>query len=101
MLSQEGWTPLHVAIQSRNRDIAKLLLVNGADKNITNKVSIYEHINSIPFFYCLREIKAKYENEEFSGTRLEICKHLRIKALNNLIEEGLLSWQLFSVFFYQ
>ncbi|KVH92756.1 Ankyrin repeat-containing protein, partial [Cynara cardunculus var. scolymus] len=29
---QEGWTPLHVAMQSRSRDIAKVLLVNGADK---------------------------------------------------------------------
>ncbi|XP_044469032.1 ankyrin repeat domain-containing protein EMB506, chloroplastic isoform X2 [Mangifera indica] len=28
----EGWTPLHIAIQSRNRDIAKVLLINGADK---------------------------------------------------------------------
>jgi ankyrin repeat protein len=29
---QDGWTPLHVAVQSRNRDIAKILLVNGADQ---------------------------------------------------------------------
>lgn len=37
-ICQEGWTPLHVAIQSRNRDIAKILLVNGADKTRKNKV---------------------------------------------------------------
>lgn len=36
---QEGWTPLHVAIQSRNRFIAKVLLVNGADKNRRTKVT--------------------------------------------------------------
>lgn len=36
---QEGWTPLHVAVQARNRDIAKLLLVNGADKTMMNKVT--------------------------------------------------------------
>ncbi|KAL7232492.1 hypothetical protein ACSBR2_010501 [Camellia fascicularis] len=35
--SQEGWTPLHIAIQTRNRDIAKVLLVNGADKTRRNK----------------------------------------------------------------
>ncbi|KAG5584121.1 hypothetical protein H5410_044555 [Solanum commersonii] len=32
-----GWRPLHVAMQSRNRDIAKVLLVNGADKYRKNK----------------------------------------------------------------
>jgi len=35
---QDGWTPLHVAMQSRSRDIAKVLLVNGADKTRKNKV---------------------------------------------------------------
>jgi ankyrin repeat protein len=35
---QDGWTPLHLAIQSRNRDIAKVLLVNGADKTRRTKV---------------------------------------------------------------
>ncbi|KAK9104656.1 hypothetical protein Scep_021500 [Stephania cephalantha] len=34
---QEGWTPLHLSIQSRCRDIAKVLLVNGADKTRRNK----------------------------------------------------------------
>ncbi|KAL6013615.1 hypothetical protein ACLOJK_004113 [Asimina triloba] len=34
----EGWTPLHVAIQARCRDIAKILLVNGADKMRRNKL---------------------------------------------------------------
>ncbi|KAJ8430507.1 hypothetical protein Cgig2_010837 [Carnegiea gigantea] len=28
----EGWTLLHVAMQRRNRNIAKFLLINGADK---------------------------------------------------------------------
>lgn len=40
LIFQEGWTPLHVAIQSRNRDIAKILLVNGADKTRRNKVTL-------------------------------------------------------------
>lgn len=37
---QDGWTPLHIAVQSRNRDIAKILLVNGADKSRRNKVGL-------------------------------------------------------------
>lgn len=40
-LSQEGWTALHVAVQSRNRNIVKVLLINGADKSRRNKVIIY------------------------------------------------------------
>lgn len=36
---QEGWTPLHVAVQGRNRDIVKILLVNGADKTRRTKVN--------------------------------------------------------------
>lgn len=39
VILQEGWTPLHISMQSRNRDIAKILLVNGADKTRTTKVS--------------------------------------------------------------
>jgi ankyrin repeat protein len=35
---QDGWTPLHLAIQSRNRDITMILLVNGADETRRNKV---------------------------------------------------------------
>lgn len=42
IIFQEGWTPLHVAIQSRNRDIAKILLGNGADKTIKNKVTLLD-----------------------------------------------------------
>jgi len=40
IISQEGWTPLHVAVQSRNRDIVKILLANGADRSIKTKVFI-------------------------------------------------------------
>ncbi|CAO2832188.1 unnamed protein product [Amaranthus hypochondriacus] len=32
-----GWTPLHIAMQSRDRDIAKVLIINGADKSRKNK----------------------------------------------------------------
>lgn len=38
---QDGWTPLHISIQTRNRDIVKVLLVNGADKTRKNKVKPY------------------------------------------------------------
>lgn len=38
LLLQEGWTPLHIAMQTRNRDIGKVLLVNGADKTRRTKV---------------------------------------------------------------
>jgi len=41
---QEGWTPLHIAVQSRNRDIAKVLLVNGADKTRRTKVNVCNFI---------------------------------------------------------
>ncbi|EOA15829.1 hypothetical protein CARUB_v10007392mg [Capsella rubella] len=34
---REGWTPLHIAVQSRNRDITKILLTNGADKTRRTK----------------------------------------------------------------
>lgn len=50
IIFQEGWTPLHVAIQSRNRDIAKILLVNGADKTVKNKVILLS-IHQITHYY--------------------------------------------------
>lgn len=40
LVFQDGWTPLHIAVQSRNRDIAKILLVNGADKSRRNEVGL-------------------------------------------------------------
>lgn len=40
LVFQDGWTPLHIAVQSRNRDIVKILLVNGADKSRRNKVTL-------------------------------------------------------------
>lgn len=35
---QEGWTPLHVAVQGGRVDIIKLLISRGADITIQNKV---------------------------------------------------------------
>jgi ankyrin repeat protein len=35
---QEGWTPLHIAVQSGRLDVIKLLLSRGADTSIKNKV---------------------------------------------------------------
>ena len=43
---QDGWTPLHVAVQSRNRDIAKILLVNGADQ--TRRTNVYPFGFTVP-----------------------------------------------------
>lgn len=37
---QDGWTPLHLAVQARRTDIVTLLLLRGADKTIRNKVNI-------------------------------------------------------------
>lgn len=37
---QDGWTPLHLAVQSRRTDIVKLLLIKGADKTLKNRVNI-------------------------------------------------------------
>lgn len=36
---QDGWTPLHVAVQARRSDIVKLLLIKGADVQVKNKAS--------------------------------------------------------------
>ena len=40
LADNEGWTPLHLAVQSRTRDVAKILLVNGADKTIKISLNI-------------------------------------------------------------
>lgn len=37
---QDGWTPLHLAVQARRTDIVKLLLIKGADKTLKNRVNI-------------------------------------------------------------
>jgi hypothetical protein len=42
---QEGWTPLHVAVQSGRTDIIKLLLRRGADINILNQVILANRSN--------------------------------------------------------
>lgn len=36
---QDGWTPLHVAVQARRSDVVKLLLIKGADIEVKNKAS--------------------------------------------------------------
>ncbi|BAH94793.1 Os10g0205801 [Oryza sativa Japonica Group] len=40
---RDGWTPLHLAIQSRNRDITMILLVNGADETRRNKMPAFSN----------------------------------------------------------
>lgn len=43
---QEGWTPLHVAVQSGRTDIVNLLIARGADTTIQNRVvhhNTYSH----------------------------------------------------------
>jgi hypothetical protein len=37
-LIQDGWTPLHLAVQARRTDLVRLLLIKGADKTLKNKV---------------------------------------------------------------
>lgn len=37
---QYGWTPLHLAVQSRRTDIVRLLLKKGADKTLKNRVLV-------------------------------------------------------------
>lgn len=42
---QYGWTPLHLAVQTRRTDLVRLLLIKGADKTLKNQVNINE-------FFC-------------------------------------------------
>lgn len=50
IINQEGWTPLHLAIQSRSREIAKVLLVNGADATRRNKVKCFNFFVKISIY---------------------------------------------------
>ena len=59
LIFQEGWTALHIAIQSRNRDIAKILLVNGADKTRKTKVILLLLHYRI---HCYNDLRIKYSN---------------------------------------
>jgi ankyrin repeat protein len=36
---QDGWTPLHLAVQAQRTDVVRLLLIKGADKTLKNKVN--------------------------------------------------------------
>ena len=38
---QDYWTPLHWGVQSRNLDLVKLLVENGANMDIVNKVEYF------------------------------------------------------------
>lgn len=38
-LLQDGWTPLHLAVQARRTDVVRLLLIKGANKTLKNKVN--------------------------------------------------------------
>jgi len=37
-LFQDGWTPLHLAVQTQKPNLVRLLLLRGADKTLRNKV---------------------------------------------------------------
>lgn len=50
-LVQYGWTPLHLAVQSRRTDVVRLLLVKGADKTLKNRVR-YLHAFCFLFQAC-------------------------------------------------
>lgn len=41
---QDGWTPLHLAVQSRRTDVVRLLLIKGADKTIKNQVDVFGYV---------------------------------------------------------
>lgn len=47
---QDGWTPLHVAVQARRSDMVKLLLIKGADIQVKNKAS-FPSPSSTPLLY--------------------------------------------------
>lgn len=51
-LFQDGWTPLHLAVQTQRTDLVRLLLIKGADKTLKNKVIVYWFPASI--FQCER-----------------------------------------------
>ena len=40
---QDGWTPLHLAVQTRRTDLVRLLLIKGADRTLKNQVNMHEH----------------------------------------------------------
>ncbi len=56
---QEGWTPLHVAVQSGRTDIIKLLLRRGADINILNQVILANWSNC--YLVTLQQLYPTYE----------------------------------------
>ena len=35
---QDGWTPLHLAVQARRTDVVRLLLIKKADRTLKNHV---------------------------------------------------------------
>jgi len=60
---QDGWTPLHLAVQSRRTDVVRLLLIKGADKTIKNQVRLiwicyiaqsFQGISLLPVFLVLQ-----------------------------------------------
>lgn len=48
---QDGWTPLHLAVQARRTDIVKLLLIKGANKTLKNRVNINLFLSTCIFIY--------------------------------------------------
>lgn len=43
---QEGWTPLHIAVQCGRTDIINLLVARGADTTVKNKAMCIDNILS-------------------------------------------------------
>ena len=37
---KDGWTPLHLAVQTKRTDIVRLLLIKGADRTLKNRVNL-------------------------------------------------------------
>ena len=54
MMGQDGWTPLHIAVEKKHTEIASILIVNGADINTKeDTVSILVYIcNYVIYHQC-------------------------------------------------
>ena len=54
--NQPGWTPVYTAAESNSKECLELFLSYGADKNIKNDVSYYNHNNFKKEVYLLNSL---------------------------------------------
>lgn len=90
LVMQDGWTPLHLAVQSRNRDITKILLVNGADQarrtnvwpfwfNVFGSMIFASYVLRSYFVYIFMPLYVASQNFD---SRLEKCSYPLYNFLN-------------------